>query len=109
MPLGILLLHWILELVENCVIPHAICSSIRLSGMPSLITDAAGIETMRSSLARRVATLLLAQSLSVPAAFAQQPQTPQVTRPRRAQPVWTPPAVTTPIINAPALTTLTGP
>src|SRR5215213_5213355 len=44
MPLGILLLRWIPELVENCVIPHAICSSIRLSGMPSLITDAAGIE-----------------------------------------------------------------
>lgn len=64
---------------------------------------------MRSSLARRVATLLLAQSLLVPAAFAQQQQTPDVTRPRRAQPVWTPPAVTTPIINAPALTTLSGP
>ena len=63
---------------------------------------------MRSSLARRVITLLLAQSLLVPAAFAQQ-QTPEATRPRRAQPVWTPPAATTPIIAAPSLTALTGP
>ena len=63
---------------------------------------------MRSSLARRVITLLLAQSFLLPAAFAQQ-QTPEATRPRRAQPVWTPPAATTPIIAAPTLSTLSGP
>src|SRR5688572_3455566 len=65
---------------------------------------------MRSSLARRVITLLLAQSLLLPAAFAQQQQqqVPEATRPRRAQPAWTPPAAT-PIITAPSLTTLSGP
>lgn len=63
---------------------------------------------MRSSLARRVITLLLAQSLLLPVAFAQQ-QTQDATRPRRAQPIWTAPSATTPIIAAPSLTTLSGP
>ena len=52
---------------------------------------------MCSSLVRRLAVLLLAQSLLLPVAFAQQ-QTPEVTRPRRTQPVWTPPPASTPII-----------
>ena len=60
---------------------------------------------MCSSLVRRVITLLLAQSLFLPIASAQQ----QETRPRRTQPVWTPPSATTPIIAAPALTTTIGP
>ena len=60
---------------------------------------------MCSSLVRRVITLLLAQSLFLPIASAQQ----QETRPRRTQPVWTPPSATTPIIASPALTTTTGP
>ena len=60
---------------------------------------------MCSSLVRRVITLLLAQSLLLPIASAQQQQT----RPRRAQPVWQPPSATTPIISPPALTTTTGP
>src|ERR1041384_4664398 len=51
---------------------------------------------MCSSLARRVITLLLAQSLFLPIASAQQ----QETRPRRTQPVWTPPSATTPIIDS---------
>jgi hypothetical protein len=62
---------------------------------------------MSSSLVRRVITLLLAQSLFLPIASAQQQTRKQ--RPRRTQPVWTPPSVTTPIISAPALTTATGP
>src|SRR6185503_18334284 len=61
---------------------------------------------MCSSLARRVITLLLAQSLFLPIASAQQQQE---TRPRRTQPVWTPPSAATPIISAPTLTTTTGP
>lgn len=60
---------------------------------------------MCSPLVRRVITLLLAQSLFLPVASAQQ----QETRPRRTQPVWTPPSATTPIIAAPALSTATGP
>jgi stage II sporulation protein D len=60
---------------------------------------------MCSSLARRVVTLLLAQSLFLPIASAQQ----QETRPRRTQPVWTPPSATTPVIAAPTLTPATGP
>src|SRR6185503_14611584 len=61
---------------------------------------------MCSSLARRVITLLLAQSLFLPIASAQQQQE---TRPRRAQPVWTPPSVTTPIVDSPGLNIATGP
>jgi len=60
---------------------------------------------MCSSLARKVITLLLAQSFFSPIAFAQQ----QDTRPRRAQPVWTPPSATTPIITSPSLAPLPGP
>ena len=60
---------------------------------------------MRSSLARRVITLLLAQSFVFPIAFGQQ----QDTRPRRTQPVWTPPSAATPIITSPTLTPLAGP
>jgi stage II sporulation protein D len=54
---------------------------------------------------RRVIVLLLVQSLVLPVAIAQQ----QDTRPRRAQPVWTPPSATTPIITSPNLTPLPGP
>src|ERR1051325_6904503 len=54
---------------------------------------------------RRVIALLLVQSLVLPVAIAQQ----QDTRPRRAQPVWTPPSATTPIITSPSLTPLPGP
>ena len=58
---------------------------------------------MSSSLVRRLVVLLLAQSLLLPVAFAQQ-QTPEVSRPRRTQPVWTPPPASTPIIPSPTLT-----
>ncbi len=61
---------------------------------------------MCSSLARRVITLLLAQSLFLPIASAQQQQD---TRPRRTQPVWTAPSATTPIVDSPGLTIATGP
>ena len=60
---------------------------------------------MRSFFARRVTTLLLVQSLLVPALIAQQ----QDTRPRRTQPTWPAPAASTPVITAPTLTPLTGP
>jgi peptidoglycan hydrolase-like amidase len=60
---------------------------------------------MCSSLARRVITLLLAQSLFLPIVSAQQ----QETRPRRTQPVWMPPSATTPIISTPTLTTTATP
>jgi stage II sporulation protein D len=60
---------------------------------------------MSSSLVRRAITLLLAQSLFLPIASAQQ----QETRPRRTQPVWTPPSATTPVIPYPPLTIATGP
>ena len=60
---------------------------------------------MRSFFARRVTTLLLVQSLLVPALIAQQ----QDTRPRRTQPAWPAPAASTPVITAPTLTPLTGP
>jgi stage II sporulation protein D len=63
---------------------------------------------MCSSLVRKAIALLLAQTFLLPVAFGQQ-QTPPETRPRRAQPIWTPPSVTTPIISAPTLTTTTGP
>ena len=70
---------------------------------------------MRSSLARTVITVLLAQSLFLPVTFAQtapipQQQTGTETRPRRAQSAWPQPAaVTTPVIPASALIPLTGP
>ena len=60
---------------------------------------------MCSSLVRRVITLLLAQSLLLPIASAQQ----QETRPRRTQPAWTPPSATTPIVDPPPLSIATGP
>ena len=60
---------------------------------------------MRSSLARRVITLLLVQSFFLPVLFAQQ----QDTRPRRAQPAWPAPSASTPVITGPTLTPLTGP
>lgn len=63
---------------------------------------------MCSSLVRKAIALLLAQAFFLPIAFSQQ-QTPSETRPRRAQPVWTPPSVTAPIISATTLTTTTGP
>ena len=54
---------------------------------------------------RRVIALLLVQSLVLPLAIAQQ----QDTRPRRAQPVWTPPSAATPIITSASLTPAAGP
>ena len=63
---------------------------------------------MSSSLARRVVTLLLAQSLLVSLTFAQQ-QSQVDTRPRRAESAWPQPAATSPIIAAPALAVVTGP
>ncbi|HET6976169.1 MAG TPA: SpoIID/LytB domain-containing protein [Pyrinomonadaceae bacterium] len=60
---------------------------------------------MCSSLVRRVITLLLAQSLFLPIASAQQQQT----RPRRTQPVWIPPTAATPVIpESPPLRIGTG-
>src|SRR5918996_6485873 len=56
---------------------------------------------------RRVISLLLAHSLFLPIAIAQQ-QTGENTRPRRTQP-WPAPAASTPVINAPTLTPLAGP
>src|SRR5690242_10544346 len=63
---------------------------------------------MRSSLARRVITVLLAQSLFLSAALAQQQASPE-SRPRRAQPAWPQPSSVTPIISSPALAVVTGP
>ncbi|HEU4836667.1 MAG TPA: SpoIID/LytB domain-containing protein [Pyrinomonadaceae bacterium] len=63
---------------------------------------------MCRSLVRKAIALLLAQAFLLPIAFGQQ-QIPSETRPRRAQPVWTPPAATTPIISTPPVTTTTGP
>jgi len=63
---------------------------------------------MFSSLVCRVVVLLLAQSLLLPNAFAQQ-QNREDTRPRRTQPVWTPPPASNPIISSPALTSIPGP
>lgn len=61
---------------------------------------------MRSSVARRVITVLLAQSLLLSLTFAQQPDT----RPRRAQPAWPQPSSSaTPIISSPTLAVVTGP
>lgn len=60
---------------------------------------------MRSSLARRVIVLLLAQSFLLPSVFAQQ----QETRPRRTQPAWPAPSASTPIVASPSLATTTDP
>jgi len=60
------------------------------------------MRAMRVSLVRKATILLLAYSLLLPIALGQQ-QTTEATRPRRAEPVWTPPAAT-PIISAPPLT-----
>ena len=59
---------------------------------------------MRSSLARRVITLLLAQSFIVPTIFSQ-----QETRPRRTQPSWPVPSTAAPIIPGPTLLATSGP
>src|SRR6185369_15289273 len=63
---------------------------------------------MFGSLVRKAITVLLAHALLLPIAFGQQ-QTTDSTRPRRAQPAWTPPAATAPIVNTSSITTLTGP
>ncbi|HVF22870.1 MAG TPA: SpoIID/LytB domain-containing protein [Pyrinomonadaceae bacterium] len=63
---------------------------------------------MFSSLARRVVTVLLAQSLLLSTTFAQQ-QTPAETRPRRTQPAWPQPSAATPIISSPNLAVVAGP
>jgi stage II sporulation protein D len=63
---------------------------------------------MFSSLARRVVTVLLAQSLLLSTTFAQQ-QSPAETRPRRAQPAWPQPSAATPIISSPNLAVVAGP
>jgi stage II sporulation protein D len=63
---------------------------------------------MRAMLMRKAIALLLAQAFFLPIASGQQ-QTPETTRPRRTQPVWTPASATTPIISTPTLTTTTGP
>src|SRR5690242_6663728 len=61
---------------------------------------------MRSSIARRVTTVLLAQSLLLSLTFAQQTET----RPRRTQSTWPQPSSSaTPIISAPTLAVVTGP
>src|SRR5689334_12502760 len=61
---------------------------------------------MRSSVARRVTTVLLAQSLLLSLTFAQQTET----RPRRTQSAWPQPSSSaTPIISAPTLAVVTGP
>jgi len=60
-------------------------------------------------LLRKAIALLLAQAFLLPIAFGQQ-QTPEATRPRRTQPVWTSPSATTPIIDEiPPLRIATGP
>jgi len=64
---------------------------------------------MRSSLARRVITVLLAQSLFLSLALAQQ-QIPPESRPRRTQSAWPQPSSSaTPVISSPALAVVTGP
>ena len=59
---------------------------------------------MRSSLARRVITLLLAQSFIVPIVFSQ-----QETRPRRTQPSWPVPSTAAPVIPIPISVATKGP
>jgi len=64
---------------------------------------------MRAMLMRKAIALLLAQAFFLPIAFGQQ-QTPEASRPRRTQPVWTPPSAATPIIEEiPPLRIGTGP
>ena len=63
---------------------------------------------MRSSLLRKVASLLLAHSLFLSITVGQQ-QSQGETRPRRTQPAWPAPAASTPVITTPKLTTVTGP
>jgi stage II sporulation protein D len=53
---------------------------------------------MYVSLVRKAIALLLAQAFFLPIAFSQQ-QTPEATRPRRAEPVWVSPSATTPIVD----------
>jgi len=61
---------------------------------------------MRSSIARRVTTVLLSQSLLLSLTFAQQTET----RPRLTQSAWPQPSSSaTPIISAPTLAVVTGP
>src|SRR5690348_2381675 len=61
---------------------------------------------MRSSVARRVITVLLSQSLLLSLTFAQEPET----RPRRTQSAWPQPSSSaTPIISSPTLAVVTGP
>lgn len=60
---------------------------------------------MFSSLARRVITVLLAQSLLLSPTFAQQ----QDTRPRRTQTAWPQPSASTPVIAAQSLAVVAGP
>jgi len=62
---------------------------------------------MCSSLVRKATILVLAYSLLLPIVFSQQ-QSTEATRPRRAEPVWTPPAAT-PIITTSPLTPAGGP
>jgi stage II sporulation protein D len=71
-------------------------------------TFCSSMRAMYRSLVRKAIALLLAEAFFLPIVFGQQ-QTPPETRPRRAQPVWTPPATTAPIISIPTLTTTTGP
>jgi stage II sporulation protein D len=63
---------------------------------------------MRSSLARKLITVLLAQALFLSPILAQQ-QTPAETRPRRVESAWPQPTATTPIISSPNLAVVTGP
>ncbi|MEN3329408.1 MAG: stage sporulation protein [Acidobacteriota bacterium] len=58
---------------------------------------------------RKAIALLLAQAFFLPIAFGQQ-QTPDASRPRRTQPVWTPPSATIPVIDdIPPMKIGTGP
>lgn len=63
---------------------------------------------MRSSLVRKFAVLLLAQSLFLSITAGQQ-QSGTETRPRRTQPSWPAPAASTPVIATPKLAAITGP
>ena len=62
---------------------------------------------MRSSLARRATTVLLAQSLILSVVFGQ--QTSEESRPRRVQPAWPQPPSSTFQIPSPVLTPVAGP
>ena len=75
------------------VISGAFCSSMR---------------QMCSRLVRKAIALLLAQAFFLPIAFGQQ-QTPEITRPRRVEPVWAPPSATNPIDPVPPLKIAAGP